>query len=356
MGFKSWDKVEIKTEHGVFKGIAPIIISASRSTDIPAFHAEWFFNRLAAGYTKWINPFNHVPQYVSFSKTRVIVFWTKNAKPIIQHLSKLDRNNINYYFTFTVNDYEAEKLEPNLPPLQKRIEIFQELATRIGRDKVIWRFDPLILTKDITIHHLINKIQVIGSQLKNYTNKLVISFADIEKYSKVKRNLQRSNITYREFSPDDIELFSDKLNQLNQYLELDIATCGENANLERFGIHHNKCIDDKLMIKLFSNDKILMDFLGAHSQSIDLFSFPEQPLKDTKHKLKDNGQRQNCGCIVSKDIGQYNTCIHLCKYCYANFSENAVKKNCKNSNRKNAETIAPSRFAQKKEKSTSLSN
>lgn len=343
MAFKGWDKIEIGTDKGILTGIAPIIISASRSTDIPAFHADWFFNRLKVGYVKWVNPFNQIPQYVSFSQTRVIVFWTKNARPIFQYLKELDHNNINYYFTFTINDYENEKLEPNLPPLHERIETFKELSNMIGKDKVIWRFDPLILSNEITIKHLIDRIGYIGSQLKTYTNKLVISFADIEGYLKVKRNLQKSNIQYHEFSRDDIELFCNELSKLNQNLKLEISTCGENADLEKYRIDHNKCVDDQLMIKLFFHDAILMKFLGWRPPEINLFSFSEQKPENIKNELKDNGQRQACGCIVSKDIGQYNTCMHLCKYCYANFSEEIVRKNYACLNQNDAETIVPNK-------------
>src|SRR6056297_2488311 len=143
MAFKSWDKTTINTKSGKKEGVAPVIISASRSTDIPAFYAEWFMKRLDEGYCKWVNPFNKRPQYVSFEKARAIVFWIKKARPMFKYLKNLDSKNINYYFTFTVNDYEAEGLEPKVPSLESRIETFKKLFKNIGKKRVIWRFDPL---------------------------------------------------------------------------------------------------------------------------------------------------------------------------------------------------------------------
>lgn len=334
MSFKSWDKVNIKTLDGEKPGIAPLIISASRSTDIPAFYSEWFFNRLKEGYVKWINPFNQRPQYVSFENTRVIVFWTKNAKPIIDKLNELDERNINYYFQYTLNDYEKEGFERNVPPLEYRIETFKELSKKIGKEKVIWRFDPLILTESLSVDDLLDKIKKVGDKIHSYTEKLVFSFADISTYLKVERNFKKNEIKYIEFDTDNMKRIAEGLNAINKNWGLEVATCSEEIDLTNYGIKKNKCIDDDLMIKVFKNDKVLMDFLG-HSD-VQQLGF----LSDSKSKnnLKDKGQRKTCGCIVSKDIGQYNTCNHKCIYCYANYSQNIAEDNYnkyKNSNKNN---------------------
>ena len=123
------------------QAVAPVIISASRSTDIPAFYAKWFFNRLAKGYCIWYNPFNKKPTYVSFSRCKVIVFWTKNPEPIIPFLPELDKRGIHYYFQVTLNDYEQEGFEPCVPKLAHRVEVFKRLSALIGKEKVIWRFE-----------------------------------------------------------------------------------------------------------------------------------------------------------------------------------------------------------------------
>jgi len=140
-----WPKNSIITHEGQqFEAQAPVIISASRSTDIPAFYSDWFVERLSKGYVKWKNPFNGAYLYVSFVNTRLIVFWSKNPKPLIKHLSYINSIIPNYYFQYTLNDYENDRLEIKVPPLTKRIETFVELSELIGSDKVIWRYDPLI--------------------------------------------------------------------------------------------------------------------------------------------------------------------------------------------------------------------
>ena len=127
---------------------APLIVSASRSTDIPAFYADWFFDRLEKGYSAWTNPFNGVKSYVSYDNTRFIVFWSKNPRPLLPYLHILKERNIKCYVQYTLNDYEQEKLE-KVPPLASRIETFKLLVEQLGKGAVIWRFDPMILTDDI---------------------------------------------------------------------------------------------------------------------------------------------------------------------------------------------------------------
>ena len=166
-----------------------VIISASRSTDIPAFYAKWFFNRLAKGYCVWYNPFNQQPMYISFKNCKVVVFWTKNPAPIIPYLPELDKRGIHYYFQVTLNDYVKEGFEPNVPSLAKRVETFKKLSSLIGKERVIWRFDPMIVTPRLTPRMLLTKVWHIGNELKGYTNKLVFSFVDVKAYRKVQNNL-----------------------------------------------------------------------------------------------------------------------------------------------------------------------
>jgi len=324
MVFKGWEKAKIKTDEGEKQtGIAPLIISASRSTDIPAFYARWFANRLNAGYCKWINPFNRKAQYVSFEKARFVVFWTKNAGPMIQHLHLLDEKDIGWYFQFTVNDYEAEGFEPNVLKLDERIETFQMLSDIKGKERVIWRFDPLILTDKLQPTDLLGKIERIGNQIHGYTEKLVISFADISNYAKVKRNLKAGGVNWQEFSPETISEIAAGVSSLAKGWGLKVATCGESVDLEKYGITHNRCIDDELMMRISGSNKELAMFLG-YDNNLTLFDGRKT---QGQHPLKDKGQRKECGCIVSKDIGQYNTCRHLCIYCYANTSEQVVQRN-----------------------------
>lgn len=322
---------------------APIIVSASRSTDIPAFYCDWFFERLRRGYSIWTNPFNGVPSYISYQNTRFIVFWSKNPRPLLGHLDELDSRGIGCYVQFTLNDYENEGLEKGVPPLAQRIDTFKQLVARLGKGHVIWRFDPVILTDKISMDDLLRKVTNIGDQLNGFTEKLVFSFADIESYKKVKANLERNQINYREWDTDSMNEFACRLSELNRvrgwYFQL--ATCGEKIDISQYGIAHNRCVDDDLMIRFGYKDPELMKFLNVDIQSVSpsLFGSPEIPegavrISDTLYGIKrkdnkDKGQRQFCGCIVSKDIGQYNTCPHLCEYCYANTSKEAAVANWK---------------------------
>ena len=336
------DKSIIIRENGEqVKAQAPVIVSASRSTDIPGFYCDWFLHRLKIGYSAWTNPFNGVRSYVSYQNTRLIVFWSKNPRHLLDDnglLDYLQEKGINCYIQFTLNDYVDEKLERGVPSVEARIATFKALVRKLGFGKVIWRFDPLILTDKIGVEGLLRKVKNIGDQLKGYTEKLVFSFADIAAYKKVKANLERNNINYREFTEADMIQFASGLQKLNTAWGYTLATCGEKIDIEKYGIVHNKCVDDDLMIKYFSDDVKLMDYLGVEVREADLFTGERTVIK--KKNNKDKGQRQFCGCIVSKDIGEYNTCAHLCEYCYANSSKEAALRNLQ-THRQNpfAETI-----------------
>ena len=336
------DKSIIIRENGEqVKAQAPVIVSASRSTDIPGFYCDWFLHRLKIGYSAWTNPFNGVRNYVSYQNTRLIVFWSKNPRHLLDEnglLDYLQEKGINCYIQFTLNDYVDEKLERGVPSVEARIATFKAIVRKLGFGKVIWRFDPLILTDKIGVEGLLRKVKNIGDQLKGYTEKLVFSFADIAAYKKVKANLERNNINYREFTEADMIQFASGLQKLNTAWGYTLATCGEKIDIEKYGIVHNKCVDDDLMIKYFSDDVKLMDYLGVEIREADLFTGERTIIK--KKNNKDKGQRQFCGCIASKDIGEYNTCAHLCEYCYANSSKEAALRNLQ-THRQNpfAETI-----------------
>lgn len=337
------NKIQIITDKEVkVEAQAPVIISASRSTDIPAFYAKWFINRIEKGYIVWYNPFNRLPLYVSFKQCKVIVFWTKNPQPLIPYLNELDKKGIHYYFQYTLNNYEKEWFEPKLPALEKRINTFKELSSLVGKEKVIWRFDPIIVTPRLSPHEILKRIEDIGNQLKGYTDKLVFSFVDINNYQKVKRNLVKENSMF--FSKETIENSEPAQSQMDEIAEglmkirerwategwkISFATCAEEINLEKYDIHHNRCIDGELMKALFPEDKELIYYLNygklPENNSLFVDEFDKIPLPP--EKLKDKGQRKACGCMISKDIGMYNTCGHLCTYCYANTSKAIVAKN-----------------------------
>lgn len=334
------------------EAIAPVIISASRSTDIPAFYAEWFINRLRAGYCVWYNPFNQKPIYISFVNCKVIVFWTKNPKPLIPYLHELDERGIHYYFQFTLNDYMREGFEPKVPSMEQRVITFRHLSEMIGKERVIWRFDPLIVTPQLSPHDLLTKAWNVGNKLSGLTDKLVFSFIDINGYRKVQSNLVKETDQFSKDTIDQAEFTQVQMNEIADGLakcrdrwaqdgwRLELATCGEQINLDKYGIKHNRCIDGELMKKLWSDDKELLYYLYYGEMPSPLFGIDFNQPALTPEKLKDKGQRKVCGCMISKDIGQYNTCLHQCVYCYANTSKEVVKKNwAKHAENTIAETI-----------------
>lgn len=345
------DKIQIKTDSGqIVVAMAPVIISASRSTDIPAFYAKWFFYRLAKGYCAWFNPFNQQKIYISFENCKVVVFWTKNPKPIIPYLHILDEMGIHYYFQVTLNDYIKEGFEPNVTSVDDRVEIFKSLSNLIGKEKVIWRFDPLIVTKEITPRELLTRIWRIGNKLKGYTDKLVFSFVDVKTYRKVQANLVKETNSFSKYDVETAEMNASQRQEIIDGLvkirnawkqegwNVSMATCAEGFDYESFGIEHNRCIDGELMKQIFADDEELVYYLHT-------LKWPERdifgelpPLPQKEKNVKDSGQRKICGCMVSKDIGMYNTCRHFCVYCYANTSKECVLKN-KNKHNNQSESI-----------------
>lgn len=333
---KSWNKEQLPRENGEIEWMqVPEIVSASRSTDIPAFYADWFFHRLKVGYSAWTNPFNGVKSYVSYKNTRFIVFWSKNPRPLLSHLDYLKERGIGCYIQYTLNDYEDERLERGVPPIQERIDTFKRLVDNLGEGHVIWRFDPLILTDDINVDKLLAKIERIGNDLHGYTEKMVFSYADISIYRKVKANLEKNKIPYHEWTEQQMLDFAKRLSELNNEWHYTLATCGEKIDLKPFGIEKNHCIDYDLLVRFAHDDEMLMDFIGAtikkRQRNIfgELEPIPQSAieLSDDRYVIKDAGQRDFCGCMRSKDIGEYNTCIHLCEYCYANTSKEAAALN-----------------------------
>ena len=272
-----------------------MIISVSRRTDIPAFYSEWFLNRIKAGYVDVINPFNSKQANRISLKNEDIdcfVFWTKNPRPLLDRINEL--NGFNYYFQYTINNYETD-MEPNVPNHEELINTFIELSNRIGKEKVIWRYDPIILTNKYTKEWHIKSFDFIAQKLHNHTRKCVFSFVDL--YAKTKRNTAGLNIT--ELTEADMEYIACEFSRIAKKYNLEIATCSEEIDLDKYGIMHNACIDGELIKELFH---------------IEVSN-------------KKDAQREYCGCIKCNDIGAYNTCKHKCRYCYATFNNEVVAQN-----------------------------
>jgi hypothetical protein len=283
-----------------------MIISASRRTDIPAFYSEWFIKRLREQYLLVQNPYNaHKFSRIDLDPKEIdaIVFWTKNPKPLLQHLSEIDAMGYKYYFQFTLTGY-PKSIEPGLPDFNELISTFIKLSEKIGEKSVIWRYDPIVISTMTDRQFIVTNFERIAKLLHRHTKRVVISFADF--YKKVAVNIQQiekeNNIKFFDINFDESQIYSisEELSAIARKHDLDILSCSEKIELANVGIRHGKCIDDDLLKELF----------GA---SLNL--------------SKDKYQREECGCVESKDIGQYNSCLHHCAYCYANFNKQLARKN-----------------------------
>lgn len=272
-----------------------MILSASRRTDIPAFYSVWLMNRFREGYVYVRNPMNyHQISNISLNPQVIdcIVFWTKNAAPLLPHIDEIGEK-YKFYFQYTLNAYDKQ-IEQGLSPLSKRINTFIELSSKIGPERIHWRYDPILLTEQKGVSWHIEQFHSIASQLKGYTNTCVFSYIDL--YEKVKNNI--SGLGIRSCIHEEMETIALAFSSIAKANNLILETCAEEIDLAKFCIEHGHCIDGGLIEKL------------------------------TGRKLnakKDKNQREVCGCLESIDIGQYNTCLHGCKYCYANFNPQSVR-------------------------------
>lgn len=276
-----------------------MIISASRRTDIPAFYSDWFINRLKEGFLLVRNPFNSKQiSNISLSPNVVdcIVFWTKNPSVLIGKLPEIDRLGYKYYFQFTVTSYDTS-IEKNVPAKRNIIKTFQKLSDLIGSEKVLWRYDPILLTTKYNIEYHIKWFEYIAENLSRYTNKCIISFVDM--YKKCERNMKDVNI--KGIDDNLKKHIASNLSEIATRYDISMESCAEAILLDNFGVKAGKCIDDQLISKII-----------GEQLSVE----------------KDKSQRHECGCVDSIDIGSYNTCRHGCKYCYANFNEKTVSNNC----------------------------
>jgi len=274
-----------------------MIISASRRTDIPTYYSDWFLNRIKEGFVYVRNPVNiHQIGKIALTPDVVdgIVFWTKNPLPIINRLDEL--KDYIYYFQFTLNAY-GKDVEPNVPPKNNVIiPAFQKLSRKIGKDRVIWRYDPIFFNEVYTPEYHLKYFKMLVDRLKGYTEKCTVSFLDF--YRKTKKNTSQLKITVPTL--EQKEALLRQFYEISETAGIHIDTCAEDIDLRKFGITGACCID-----------KERLERLGGYKLNIK----------------KDKNQRPKCGCIESIDIGAYDTCKNGCLYCYANYSQDTVSKN-----------------------------
>lgn len=275
-----------------------MILSASRRTDIPAYYSEWFFNRIKEGYALVRNPMN--PQHVSKvainpDVTDCIVFWTKNARPMLSRLNEI--NGFNYYFQFTINPY-GKDIEESVPRKNSVIETFNRLSDMTGSNRVVWRYDPILITDSIDIDYHIRYFESIAKKIEGRTKRCMIGTLD--NYIKVSNRLDAAGV--RQPSPDETLSIAKHIAEIGRAYGIDMQMCTKPIDLSAFGITRGSCID-----------RLLIEEVTGYNINVK----------------KDKNQRPECSCAESIDIGEYNTCIHNCIYCYANYAKERVLKKYK---------------------------
>lgn len=267
-----------------------MVISASRRTDIPAFFADDFMRWIRAGFCIVRNPYSGKESRVELNPQTVdgIVFWTKNPKQMMPYLDELSERGYHYYFQFTLTPYDG-RIEPKLPPKQELLRTFQELSQQIGKEKVIWRYDPIIFSDELglTGKWHFESFTKLADSLAPYTEQCIISYMDF--YGKcLKRPECRA---FREPSETEMLELAGFLTEIARSRGLHINACAEKLDLSSVGVGRAHCVDAELLERITGNILSLS---------------------------KDKGQRKECGCAVSRDIGSYGNCPHGCVYCYAN--------------------------------------
>jgi len=271
-----------------------MIINTGARTDIPAFFSTWFLNRIKEGFVYVRNPYykEQVTRYkLTPDVVDCLIFCTKNPRPILSRIHELDA--FASYWFLTITPYGRE-IEPNAPPVDQVIHDFQILSKELGCHRVCWRYDPIFINERYTVDCHMEEFSEMAKNLSGYTDECVISFIDL--YEKTKRNFPG----IREVSTEEQIQIAQRFSEIGKQFGITVKTCAEAGNLCQYGIQPSGCITQAVM----------ENAIGVNLKNI---------------RRKPN--RSNCGCIPNRDIGAYNTCPHGCKYCYANYNQETVKRN-----------------------------
>lgn len=272
-----------------------MIISASRRTDIPRFHSEWMVNRVHEGFVDVRNPLfpSQVSRY-SLSPDIVdgIVFWTKDPGPMLSRLSEF--SDYSYYFQFSLTSYGRD-IESGLRNKYDLIDTFKRLADAISPERVMWRFDPILLNGKYSADYQLRAFNTIASKLAGATRKVTISF--IDEYRFHGRSIYES-VGTDGVAIDQQNYLAERMSAIAHENGMVIDTCAEAVDLEMYDIQHARCVDSRVFEML---DGCRLSRLKTRYEEL----------------AKDKAQRRECHCIDSIDIGWSNTCANGCKYCYA---------------------------------------
>ncbi len=278
-----------------------MILNISGRTDIVAFYSDWLINRLNAGFIDVRNPFN--PKMVSrimMDDVDLLFFCTKNPIPILDKLKKISKK---VYFHITLTPYK-KNIEPNVPPKGKIIEAIKELSNIIGKDNIVIRYDPVLISDEYSLEYHVNAFDKLCSLLDGYAEKILISFVD--NYKNVRNNYRV--LKYKELTENDYKVIGTSFSESAKKHHMVVHTCAEVHDLTEYGFIKDECMSKELALKLTGK------------------TYPKW------------NARKNvpCKCIEMVDIGVYNSCKHFCKYCYANYDEKRVNDNYSKHNPKSS--------------------
>lgn len=270
-----------------------MILNVSSRTDIVAFYTDWFMNRYNEGYVDVRNPFNpSLVSRISFSDVDLIFFCTKNPIPILNRLNQI---KIPILFHVTLTPYKND-IEVNVPDKKDIIDSIKKLSSIIGKENLTIRYDPVFISDKYNLEYHIKAFERLCSLLEGYTNRILISFLD--EYKNVKKN--KNILKYKELTIDDYKIIGESFSKSARAHNMEVFTCFEDNNLIEYGFVKGECLSHELAYKITGK----------------------------KYKNWTARKGKKCNCVEMVDIGCYNTCKHLCKYCYANYDEDMVNKNC----------------------------
>lgn len=278
-----------------------MILNTGNRTDIPAFFSDWFYNRIQEGYVCVRNPYfpNQVIKYrLDPHVIDIICFCTKNPKPMLSRLDLI--KDYKQFWFVTITPYN-QSIEPHVPNKNEIIRSFIELSKKVGNHCIGWRYDPIFLNDYYTIDYHLQIFEKMCQKLAGYTHQCVISFIDL--YQKTKKNFK----DVQEVNENDQIYLCQKFVEIGKKYHIEIYTCHENESLKSTGVHTSGCM----------NQQIIERAIGC---SLKLPKISEA--------------RQGCRCLLNNDIGVYNTCLHGCLYCYANYDRSTVLNNFKRHNKK----------------------
>ena len=271
-----------------------MILFASGRTDIPAFYSKWFINRVKAGFVDVRNPFNqNLISRINFSDVDLIMFCSKNPLPMIDKLKML---KVPVLFHVTITPYSKD-VEPNIPDKRLIIEGLKKLSLVLGIDNVVLRYDPIFLSDKYNVDYHIRAFDKLCKNLNGYVNKIIVSFMDEYKNVRINKDI----LKYRAFTREDYKKIGEAFSKSAMDNGMSVQTCFEDNDLTEYGFVKGECLSHELAYILTGK----------------------------KFKSSNVRKEKKCQCVQMVDIGDYNSCMHMCKYCYANYDEKAVSSNFK---------------------------